>query len=185
MVETMSETGSGAGRERIKTTCPRDCYDACGLVAVKDDGRLRKVLGDPDHAVARGRLCGKCAIVYNGVWRDPAARVTTPLKRTGAKGAAAFEPITWDEALAEIAAKVTPLMGDGPAKTLIHAHYTGTVGLIAGWYPLRFFQAIGATEIDPDTVCNKAGHVALELTFGDSLDGFDPESARDAKTIVV
>ena len=171
--------------ERIRTTCPRDCYDACGMVAAKQDGRVRKILGDPDHHVARGRLCGKCAIVYNGVWRDEAARLTRPLKRVGAKGAGAFEPISWDEALATVAAKLEPLAADGPARRVLHAHYTGTVGLIAGWYPLRFFTAIGATEIDPDTVCNKAGHAALDYMFGDSLDGFDPESARDAATIVV
>lgn len=172
-------------REVIKTTCPRDCYDACGMVAVRDDGKLRRILGDPDHHVARGGLCGKCAIVYNGVWRDPEARLSQPLRRTGPKGAGQFEPISWDAALAEIAARIRPLMADGPARKLVHAHYTGTVGLIAGWYPLRFFQHLGATEIDPDTVCNKAGHAALDLVFGDSLEGFDPETARDAKTILV
>jgi hypothetical protein len=36
-------------------------------------------------------------------------------------------------------------------------HYTGTCSLIAGTFPLRFFNSIGATEVDPDTVCNKAG----------------------------
>lgn len=174
-----------AKREVIKTTCPRDCYDACGMVAVFDDGKLRRLLGDPDHHIARGSLCGKCAIVYNGVWRDPDARLSQPLRRTGRKGEGKFQPISWDEALAEIADKIRPLMADGPARQVVHAHYTGTVGLIAGWYPLRFFQHIGATEIDPDTVCNKAGHTALELVFGDSLEGFDPETAKDAKTILV
>ncbi len=172
-------------RDRIRTTCPRDCYDACGIVAVRDDGAVRKVLGDPDHHVARGTLCGKCAIVYNGVWRDPQARLTTPLRRTGAKGTRSFTPIAWDEALDLLAARLLPEMAGGPARRVVHAHYTGTVGLIAGWFPLRFFQRIGATEIDPDTVCNKAGHAALELVFGDSLDGFDPESVTDAATVVV
>ncbi len=174
-----------SARERILTTCPRDCYDACGIVAVRDDGAVRKILGDPDHHVARGALCGKCAIVYNGAWRDPEARVLTPLRRSGAKGAGAFEAISWSEALDEIADRLKPLCADGPARSVVHAHYTGTVGLLAGWFPMRFFQRIGATEIDPDTVCNKAGHVALEHVFGDSLDGFDPESARDAATILV
>ena len=172
-------------RERIKTTCPRDCYDACGMVAVIDDGVVRRILGDPDHHVSRGTLCGKCAIAYNGVWRQSASRITTPLRRTGPKGSGAFEPITWDEALDEIAARLTPHLSDGPARKVVHAHYTGTVGLLAGWFPLRFFHRIGATEIDPDTVCNKAGHAALELTWGNSLEGFDPETLKDAQTILV
>ncbi len=174
-----------AVQTRIKTTCARDCYDACGMVAVLEDGQFSRILGDPDHAVSRGTLCGKCAIAYNGVWTNPEARLTRPMRRVGPKGEGQFEPITWDAALTEIAERLKPHVGQTPARRVVHAHYTGTVGLLAGWFPLRFFQRIGATEIDPDTVCNKAGHAALELTWGDSLEGFDPETAKDAKTLLV
>ena len=42
-------------RERpVKTTCPRDCYDSCGIVVTPlPNGRLR-VAGDPAHPVAAG-----------------------------------------------------------------------------------------------------------------------------------
>ena len=77
----------------IRTTCPRDCYDACGvLVKISADGTVN-VVGDPDHDVSRGALCGKCSIGYNGVWRDPSIRLTRPLKRVGPKGTGRFEPI--------------------------------------------------------------------------------------------
>src|SRR6266496_3275199 len=89
--------------EVVKTTCARDCYDTCGIAVFREDGIITKVLGDPDHAVSRGKLCGKCAIAYNGAWRHSALRLTRPLRRTGAKGTASFVAISWDEALAEIA----------------------------------------------------------------------------------
>jgi anaerobic selenocysteine-containing dehydrogenase len=171
--------------EYIKTTCPRDCYDACGIVVARKDGVIAKVLGDPDHAVARGGLCGKCAIAYNGVFRDEQMRLSTPLRRIGAKGLGQFEPISWESALEEIAARFGALIDSGEASKILHTHYTGTVGLIGGWYPIRFFNRIGATEIDPDSVCNKAGHVALEMIFGDSLEGFDPRTAENSKTILI
>ena len=41
-------------RELIRTTCPRDCYDACGIAVVKHGANAR-VLGDPDHPVKIGR----------------------------------------------------------------------------------------------------------------------------------
>ena len=92
--------------DRIKTNCPRDCYDGCGIVVERrDDGRHR-VLGDPDHPVSRGKLCSKCAVAYNGVWQDSKARLQTPLRRVGARGSNAFEPISWDEALAIVAEKM-------------------------------------------------------------------------------
>jgi anaerobic selenocysteine-containing dehydrogenase len=171
--------------ETIKTTCPRDCYDACGMIVNKRNGVIANVLGDPDHHITRGALCGKCAIAYNGAWRDPALRLSTPLRRTGAKGSGEFAPISWHDALSEIAVHLNHLLAQGQARSIIHTHYTGTVALLAGAFPSRFFNRIGATEVDPDTVCNKAGHAALELVFGNSLDGFDPRSASRSRALLI
>jgi anaerobic selenocysteine-containing dehydrogenase len=44
------------------------------------------VRGDPEHPVSRGALCRKCALAYNGVFRDSQARLVTPLRRIGPKG---------------------------------------------------------------------------------------------------
>ncbi len=173
-----------AERDVVRTTCPRDCYDACGIAVLRRNGEIIKVLGDPDHHVARGALCRKCALAYNGIWRDPAARLSTPLRRIGKKGEGKFAPANWDEALADIGARLNALRAANPAR-ILHTHYTGTVALLSTAFPLRFFNAIGATEVDPDSVCNKAGHVALEWTLGDSCTGFDPRAAATAACIVV
>jgi len=172
-------------REHVKSTCPRDCYDGCGIVAVKRDGELRRVLGDPDHPVSRGALCGKCAIAYNGAWRDPSVRLTTPLKRVGAKGEGKFAPASWDEALAAIAAKLKSIVADHGAASIVNCHYTGTCSVIANNFPQRFFNKLGATEADPDTVCNQAGYVALELVLGTAVAGFDPRTAKDSNCVLL
>lgn len=171
--------------QTIKTTCPRDCYDACGIHVVREGDVVLKVMGDPAHPVNRGTLCGKCTLAYNGVWRDPASRLSTPLRRIGKKGQGSFEPIEWDEALVEIASRLKEVLATSGGGSVIQTHYTGTFSMIGYGFPLRFFNKIGATEVDPDTVCNKAGHVALQKTFGSSMDGFDPRSAADAKCILV
>lgn len=171
--------------ERIKTNCPRDCYDGCGIVVeIRDDGRNR-VLGDPDHPVSRGKLCSKCAVAYNGVWQDPEARLTHPLRRTGRRGSGEFEKIGWDEALAEVAAKMNGAIDAHGAASILHTHYSGTLSLIGYLFPSRLFAHIGASEVDPDSICNAAGHVAWHLQFGNSIMGFDPRTARDAKCILV
>ena len=169
----------------IRTTCPRDCYDTCGVLVVKRDGAIAKVLGDPDHPVSRGALCGKCAIAYNGVWRDPDARLTRPLRRTGLKGEGRFEPVTWDAALATIAERFQNIVArHGPAP-IWQTHYTGTCAKIAGGFPLRFFNRLGASEVVPDSICNMAGQLALEYMYGSALTGFDPRSARDAACLLL
>ena len=90
----------------VLTTCPRDCYDACGIAVVKRGGAIRHVRGDPGHPVSRGKLCRKCSIGYNGAFLDPHARLTRPLRRVGAKGDGQFEPASWDDTLAEIAERL-------------------------------------------------------------------------------
>jgi len=172
-------------REHVRTTCPRDCYDACGIVAIKRGGAITKLLGDPDHPVSRGALCGKCALAYNGVFRDPDSRLATPLKRIGPKGEGGFEAIGWDEAIATIAGRLTGIVASSGAETILNTHYTGTCSLIAGHFPDRFFNRLGATEVDPDTICNAAGHVALDYILGSSTVGFDPRTAKDAACIMV
>ena len=168
-----------------RTTCPRDCYDACGiLVKTAADGTIN-VVGDPDHSVSRGALCGKCSIGYNGVWRDPNVRLTRPLKRVGPKGTGDFAPVSWDAALGDIADRLNTIRGSDGAASILHTHYTGTCSLIAGVFPLRFFNAIGATEVDPDTVCNKAGHSALQLMYGESTRGFDPRTIDGSNCVMI
>ena len=174
-----------AEKDIIRTTCPRDCYDSCGIAVVRRDGRVAKVLGDPTHPVSRGGLCGKCAIAYNGVWRDPAARLDRPLRRSGPKGSGAYEAVTWDEALAEIAGRLEQAIDAAGPQSVLHAHYTGTCSLIAGDFPMRFFHRLGATDVEPDTICNNAGHVALDYLYGSSVTPFDPRTAKDSRCILV
>lgn len=171
--------------ERIRTNCPRDCYDGCGIVVeVREDGRNR-VLGDPDHPVSRGKLCSKCAVAYNGVWQDPQARLTQPLRRTGRRGSGEFEPVSWGEALGEVAAKMNAAIQARGAASILHTHYSGTLSLMGYLFPNRLFAHLGASEVDPDSICNAAGHVAWHLQFGNSIMGFDPRTARDARCILV
>ena len=69
--------------EVILTTCPRDCYDSCGVAVRVRDGAIEQVRGDPDHPMSRGALCVKCSAGYNNEWRDPNVRLTRPLRRIG------------------------------------------------------------------------------------------------------
>ena len=169
----------------VRTTCPRDCYDACGALVLIQGDQVHAVRGDPEHHVSRGRLCRKCTIAYNGVLLDASARLTTPLRRVDAKGEGRFEAISWDEALAEIATRLGSVIDDHGAASILNAHYTGTCALIGNSFPMRFFNRLGATEVDPDSICNRAGYEALAYLYGDTDDGFDPETARDAACILV
>jgi anaerobic selenocysteine-containing dehydrogenase len=168
----------------VRTTCPRDCYDSCGIAVVRQGDRV-KVLGDPEHRVSRGALCGKCAIAYNGAWRDPAQRLLTPLKRVGPKGEGRFEALSWDEAVGIVAERLKTIVAAHGPEPIFHCHYTGTCSLLAGAFPMRFFNRLGASEVEPDSICNLSAHVALGYMYGTSTLGFDPRTGRDAACILV
>ena len=171
--------------QEIRTTCPRDCYDACGVVVLPRPGRPPLVRGDKADPVSRGKLCRKCSAAYNGVLLDAEARLSRPMRRTGPKGDGCFEAVSWEEATSEIADRLGAIVAESGGSSVLNAHYTGTFAMIGYHFPMRFFHRLGATEVDPDTVCNKAGHVALQYVYGSSLDGFDPRTATDSASILV
>ena len=90
--------------------CPLDCPDACGILVESDaHGEFVRLRGNPSHGYSRGVLCGKTAL-YGDLLRAE-NRLRTPLVRRGSKRDGDLVPATWDEALARIVERVTPLKG--------------------------------------------------------------------------
>ncbi len=87
-----------------KPTFCRICEPLCGMVATVEDGRLVSLRPDKDHPVSAGFACQK-GIAFAEVHNDP-DRVTTPLRRNREGG---FEPVSWDEAMTDIAARLTEI----------------------------------------------------------------------------
>ena len=91
---------------RVLTTCPRDCYDGCGMEIELLGGAVRRVGGNKANPISRGKLCEKCTLAYNSTWLDRAARLTRPLVRNSSKGAGQFEPVSWEVALGLVAQRI-------------------------------------------------------------------------------
>ena len=89
--------------EQRVTYC-RICEPLCGLIATVEDGRLQSLRPDPDHPLSRGRACPK-GIAFTEVQNDP-DRVLYPLRR---RADGEFERVGWDEALDDIAARLTAI----------------------------------------------------------------------------
>jgi len=74
-------------KQVVHAACPHDCPDACGVLITVEDGRAKKIQGDPEHPVTRGFLCAKVAKYLDRVYSPD--RVLYPMRRIGAKGPAA------------------------------------------------------------------------------------------------
>lgn len=131
------------GENGDHVTFCRICTAVCGLVATVEDGRVVKVRPDPDNPSSQGHVCIK-GTNYHHVTHDP-DRVTRPLKRVAA---GVFEPVSWDEALDDIAARLKAIIDrHGPEAV---ASYQGNPPAYAteGMTGFRMFlKALGVDKI--------------------------------------
>jgi anaerobic selenocysteine-containing dehydrogenase len=154
---------------------------------VDELGKATRVQGDPAHPVTRGFLCGKVAKYLDRVYAPD--RLLYPMRRR--KGApkgpgqelAAFERISWDEALDEIAARLKAVSAEFGPESILPYSYAGSIGLLTyGSMDRRFFHRLGASQLDR-TICSTTGGEAYVSVYGSKL-GTDTEDFRHARLIL-
>ncbi|MBS0436602.1 MAG: molybdopterin oxidoreductase family protein [Proteobacteria bacterium] len=165
----------------VRAACPHDCPDTCALRVTVDQGRVVKVQGDPDHPPTHGALCTKVSR-YAERTHHP-ERVLRPLKRVGPKGSGRFEPLSWEAAIAEIAARLKGIAARDP-EAIVPYSYAGTMGLLQGEsMDRRFFHRLGASLLDR-TICASAGGEALTATYGGKV-GMHLAHYAESKLILI
>ncbi len=100
----------------VKTTTCYMCACRCGIRVHLRDGELRYIDGNPNHPLNKGVICAKGA---SGIMKQRSpARLTQPLRRkAGAeRGAAEFEPISWDEAYRILEERLSTIRATDPRK---------------------------------------------------------------------
>jgi anaerobic selenocysteine-containing dehydrogenase len=176
----------------VHAVCSHDCPDSCGVLVTVDtlSGRAIKVGGDPSHPVTRGFLCGKVSKYLDRVYSPE--RLLYPMRRRAGvpKGpleqgreAEAFERISWDEALGEIAARLKSIAKEWGPESILPYSYAGTIGQLGyGSMDRRFFYRLGATQLDR-TICSTAGGTALTSVYGVKL-GTPPQDFAKAGLVI-
>lgn len=181
-------------KQVIHAACPHDCPDACGVLITVEDGRATKIQGDPSHPITRGFLCGKVAKYLDRVYSP--GRVLHPLRRVKPKGTrfspqsrrsggdfGDFVPISWDEALNEIAAKFKSIITEFGAEAILPYSYGGTLAVLSNAsMDRRFFHRLGASQLNR-TICSQAGGQALLSVLGRKL-GTEPEQFAHSRYII-
>ncbi len=117
--------------EIAHSACPHDCPSTCALEVERLDARtIGRVRGASDNTYTAGVICAKVARYAERVHHPD--RLTTPLRRTGAKGEGreAFEPLSWDEALDEVAGALARATERYGSETVWPYFYAGTMGLV-------------------------------------------------------
>jgi anaerobic selenocysteine-containing dehydrogenase len=132
----------------------RSCSAGCGILVRVSEGRAKKIEGNPEHPVNRGKLCARGQAVLQELYHPD--RVPQPLKRTGARGSGEFTKITWEEALTLLVGQLKNLQQSKATDRLafMTPQLTGTMAELT----TRFMRSYGS-----------ANHVSYELLGADWL----------------
>ena len=167
----------------VRGGCPHDCPDACSTLVTVERGRATRIAGDPDHPFTNGFLCAKVnRYIERTYHRD---RLLHPLRRVGKKGTGSFVRVSWDDAIGEIAERLSEIAGssDGPQAILPYS-YAGTMGLVQGAsMDRRFFHLLGASKLDR-TICSMPGTIGMRMTVGANI-GADGEGLPQSDLVLL
>jgi anaerobic selenocysteine-containing dehydrogenase len=177
----ISPTRPSADSSTVRGACPHDCPDTCALLTTVENGIATRVQGNPAHLHTDGVLCAKVSKYTERTYHPE--RILTPLKRTGAKGSGQFTPVSWDEALTDIAQRLKAIAARAPEAILPYS-YAGTMGMVQGEsMDRRFFHQLGASQLDR-TICASAGAEALTQTLGGKV-GMKVEFFSESQLILI
>lgn len=150
-----------------RSACPYDCPEGCSLLVETQGDTVASITGDPANPYTDGWVCAKLRNLPQAI--NSPHRILTPLRRTGAKGSGVFEPISWDEAIGEIAGRWKELMAQYGPETILPYSYAGTMGAVQRNCGEGFFHALGASQLKR-TLCSSGKSAGWQSLMGDSCD---------------
>jgi formate dehydrogenase len=159
-------------QQTVHTFC-RYCLASCGVEVTVEAGRVVKISADKENPHSWADFCAKGRTA--GQLVDHPRRITRPLRRVGD----AYVEATWDEAIADIAARMSAIISAGGPDAV--ASYTGNPAgfsssnllFMTGW-----LDAIGSqNRYYVGSVDQNALHVVAQAMYGSQL--FVPVSDVD------
>lgn len=149
---------AGGNVVNVPSLC-NGCSSKCGIMARVKDGKVWVVEGSKAHPYAKGKVCGRAHGAAQWAYTD--GRLTQPMRK-GKDGS--FEPISWDEAYAEIGDKVKAIIASKGPEALAIIQDPRPSGK---YYSKRFFNALGSANIyTHGAACNLSKEAGLTQTIG-------------------
>lgn len=148
----------------------------CGMDLTVEDGVITAVQGTPGFPLSGGKLCVKGLATAQYVYRED--RIKTPMRRVGPKGSDQFEPISWEEALEEIAHQMQKAKDTAGAESVLFM--VGYEKWMRAWLQRFAFRFGSPNYLTESSTCNQARVLAWRTMCGRM---FDPDMANAAVCI--
>jgi len=175
----------------VSSVCPHDCPSACALDVERAEPapaeaggrRLGRIRGAEAQDYTLGVVCAKVARYAER--QHHRERLAQPLRRIGEKGTGlgAFKPISWDDALDEVAEALTRATQRHGSETVWPYYYAGTMGLVQrdGINRLRHAMRYSREDL---TICNALSDAGWCAGVG-AKRGVDGREIKKSDLIVV
>jgi anaerobic selenocysteine-containing dehydrogenase len=168
----------------LPSVCPHDCPSTCALEVERlDVHRIGRIRGAASNSYTAGVVCAKVAR-YAERQHHP-ERLRVPLRRIGDKGVgrAAFEEISWDAALDEVAEAFTKATQRHGSEAVWPYYYAGTMGLVQRDGINRLRHAMGYSR-QFSTICVMLADTGWNAGAGVKR-GVDSREMAESDLIVV
>ncbi len=161
------------------------CHGVCQVLVHLEGGKVVKITGDPQSPTSRGYLCHKGAATQELLYHPD--RILRPLKRAGKRGENRWIPVSWDDALEEMAGKLRTIKEESGSEYVGMTQGTGRP--YENIYN-RFANAFGTPNFTaPAHICYLPRIVVNLVTMGFPLmpvcDVYEHEGSRDPACVVI
>ena len=139
------------------------CSHNCGVRVDVADGRITAVRADETNPITTGYICNKGFSIPSYV--NHPERVAHPLRRTADGG---FEPIGWDVAIAEIAARLSEIRSRHSPRAIGLVGIGGQGNHMDAPYGLGFLRALGSRRWFNAFAQEKTQHALMDQWMFDA-----------------
>ena len=154
------------------------CTNHCGVIGWVQDGRVRKIEGNPLDPNSQGNICSKAQGMISYTYYPE--RLLYPLRRVGKRGEGKWKRVSWDEALDEVADKLKPLREQGKHEEFVfHYGRDKTKG-----FTKRFTNAFGTPHrLNRRSICSSNRRAPLMSFYGREFE-WETQDLENTKYVV-
>ncbi len=174
--------------KRIRVGCPaHNCGGRCLLIATVRDGRIVRLETDdrPDTVAApQLRACVRGRSYLRRQYHPE--RLTQPLKRVGRRGSGEMRPISWEEALDEVASQMERVKREYGSSALFVPYGTGSYNQLNGSHVARrLMNLYGGCLGIYNSYSWAATNLATPTVYGTLVIGNQRQDWLNAKYIIM